>query len=658
MPLVTSDVSGGAKAPRPARDVFKLVGTTVADKYAIDGVIGEGGYGVVYAARHLLIGRSIALKCMKPLGTSAEDTARATGLFLREAQVLFGMSHPGIVRLYDVGTLTIGFSEVPYAVLELVEGRSLEQDIEQRAAEQRPFSGPELERLFVGVLEALAFTHDAGVAHRDLKPSNIMLVGEPNGSFQTKVLDFGVARFVARDTKHSTGITGFTPAYAAPEQWSEGLGDPGPATDVFSVALTLAEACILRTVMQARTPAQIFGAVMSPGRKVDISRSAGMPACMQLVFDRALQVQPAQRYATARHMLLDVTSAFATGTVSTATVPPPPASTLPRAPSSVELAPSTVPYGPSGPPPALLGPLTGPPPPQPWVPARAETPRASAARWAIPAFAITSIVMLGGGALIGRTLQRRAMRNAPAVPASSSAGAAAASAAPALVAVSAMVMPVGGFTADQVMSVVNQSKEDLARCQRAAVAAGGTATTSDVTLFVTVHPKGFVWSVLDVDDIDPLPSKRDAWTHLCVLGVATALRFPTQDKDDLAGAIVRIRFRPSAPDESPAPPATTAKYFTTWIKEKPAETYPTYELKMQKLGRLVTLDYKDGVGVCAEYDNRLTCRWVQIDSNGRTSIVRRPDDTFEGRWGFGEDDKGEGTIKLGFTKPKAPKPKK
>lgn len=90
MSLVTSDVSGGAKAPKPARDVFKLVGTTVADKYAVDGVIGEGGYGVVYAARHLLIGRSIALKCMKPLGTSAEDTARATGLFLREAQVLFG----------------------------------------------------------------------------------------------------------------------------------------------------------------------------------------------------------------------------------------------------------------------------------------------------------------------------------------------------------------------------------------------------------------------------------------------------------------------------------------------------------------------------------------------------------------------------------------
>ena len=123
---MTSEASGGAKAPRPARDVFKLVGTTVADKYAIDGVIGEGGYGVVYAARHLLIGRPIALKCMKPLGTSAEDTARATGLFLREAQVLFGMSHPGIVRLYDVGTLTLGFSEVPYAVLEVaVDNRHL-----------------------------------------------------------------------------------------------------------------------------------------------------------------------------------------------------------------------------------------------------------------------------------------------------------------------------------------------------------------------------------------------------------------------------------------------------------------------------------------------------------------------------------------------------
>lgn len=688
------NITGGApKPPRPARDAFGLVGTTVAEKYAVDSVIGEGGYGVVYAARHLLIGRAIAIKCMKPLGTSAEDTAHATGLFLREAQVLFGMGHPGIVRLYDVGTLTAGMNEVPYAVLELVEGRSLEHDIDLRAAEGRPFTRGELEQLFVGVLDALAFTHAAGVAHRDLKPSNIMLVGTAEGSFRTKVLDFGVARFVARDTKHSTGLTGFTPAYAAPEQWSDGFGDPGPATDVFSVGLTLAEACTLKTVMHARTPAQIFGAIMAPGRKAVIAGRADLPSSLQLVIDRALQVQPGARYPSAREMLADVQLSFTRNAVAPETMAPPSNVTAPRPSSSSSFAPPHLAHL-SQPPPAMSAHPSMPPtaraPDGYGLPAgpdpnrmtaqsplpvtatgafgAASAPRSRAGL--VAACVILGLLAAGGGArsLWAEKRHRSEAAHLSEVTAAAAAARASASAATApadSATLSAFAFGTGlQYAPPQILGSVMQAREDLLRCHRTAVLAGGSGV-ADLTLFVTIHPTGFVWNVLDLDEIDPLPPKKvDRWSHLCVAGVAMAWRFPTHDKDDLAGAVVRLRFRPDAPDDTPAPEGTKQVYESVWVKEKPLTTYPAYDVTVDTHGRIITLDYKDGAGVCLVYNDSMKCRWVQIDSNGRMTLDRTADGSiFDGRWGFGEDDHGQGTWKLTRKgtpapprKPRKPKP--
>ncbi len=699
-----STITGGdAKPPRAARDLFGLVGTTVAEKYAVDSVIGEGGYGVVYAARHLLIGRPIALKCMKPLGTSAEDTAHATGLFLREAQVLFGMGHPGIVRLYDVGTLTTGMHEVPYAVLELVEGRSLEQDIDLRAAEGRHFTRGELEQLFVGVLDALAFTHAAGVAHRDLKPSNIMLIGTAEGTFRTKVLDFGVARFVARDTKHSTGMTGFTPAYAAPEQWSEGFGDPGPATDVFSVALTLAEACTLKTVMGARTPAQIFGAVMSPGRKVVVAGRADLPSSLQLVIDRALQVQPAARYASAREMLADVQLSFTRNAVAPETMGPPSNVTAPRPTSAASFAPGphvsqppAMGAHPSMPPTArapdgydLSQPMhpshpsrlpEGPNPnqmtaPSPLLvagtgPVLAVAPAKSRTGLAV-ACVLLAAVAAGATATAVWSMKRHRRVTAQLVEASAAAApraSASASAAPSeTVTLSPIALPTGTqFTTAQIVSAVMASKTDLTRCQRAVVVDGASAV-ADASFFVTIHPTGFVWNYLDLDEIDPLvdpakndPAKNERWAHRCLAGVVGALRFPTHTKDDLAGVVIKLRFRPNSPDDTPAPEAAPTLYVSSWVKETPPKMdYPVYEVTVRTFGRIVTFDYKDGTGVCMVYDDNLKCRWVQIDSNGRTTFKRQPDGAvFSGRWGFFEDDHKDGTWKLtlkGAAAAKAPK---
>src|SRR5262249_3306015 len=105
-----------AQAPPP--DPFGLVGTALAGKYRIDRVIGRGGFGVVYGGVHTVLDAAIAIKCMAPQGGLPHDAATETALFLREAKVLFTLSHPAIVRLYDLGTFEAHGRELPYVVLE------------------------------------------------------------------------------------------------------------------------------------------------------------------------------------------------------------------------------------------------------------------------------------------------------------------------------------------------------------------------------------------------------------------------------------------------------------------------------------------------------------------------------------------------------------
>src|SRR5215471_4541088 len=175
-------------------DPFQLVGTTMADKYRIDRVLNEGGFGVVYQGYHLIVGEKVAIKCMKVLGASPGDAQRTTESFLREARALFGLTHPAIVRMYDVGTLAMPLGPVPYVVLEYVDGLSLEQDLERRVLRKAPFTASELLLVFEPAMEALAFAHERGVVHRDLKPSNLMLVNAGEPTMTSKVLDFGMAR--------------------------------------------------------------------------------------------------------------------------------------------------------------------------------------------------------------------------------------------------------------------------------------------------------------------------------------------------------------------------------------------------------------------------------------------------------------------------------
>ncbi len=281
-------------------DPFQIVGTTIAEKYRVDRVLGEGGYGVVYAGFQMLLGAPVALK---PIAGAYAGEAQATQQFLREARVLFSLNHPAIVRMYDVGELETRLGSVPYVVLELLAGVGLDEEIARRRRERAaPFSMAELTGVFEPVLEGLAFAHQRGVVHRDLKPSNVMLVQGANGARTAKVLDFGTARAGGQEV--SMGTTGFTPRYASPEQWDTSFGTTGPASDLFSLGLILAEACTLEPVFPGASAGQILAQAVNPSHVVSVrQRRPDLPEALDHVIARATRRPMHERFTSAAEML-------------------------------------------------------------------------------------------------------------------------------------------------------------------------------------------------------------------------------------------------------------------------------------------------------------------------------------------------------------------
>lgn len=304
-------------------------------KYRLDGVIGEGGFGVVYVGRQLALDQPVAIKVLKPQKAGADVAS-----FMREAKVLFQLSHPGIVRLYDVGNVHTHLGESPYVVLEHLAGRTLDEEIERRARERRPFSADELVRLADGLLEALAFAHQRGVVHRDIKPANVMIVDGPSG-LVTKILDFGLARGDVTTMHTSTGVA-LTPRYAAPEQWMATYGAVGTRTDLFALGLVLEEAATLAPALEGETIPDVIASSTSPTRRSRVSeRRPDLPPVFAEIVSRATRVSPEERFPSADTMR-DALRSHGPGRVSGYGAPPLPELAVPVPSPSGPLLPPAV----------------------------------------------------------------------------------------------------------------------------------------------------------------------------------------------------------------------------------------------------------------------------------------------------------------------------
>ena len=202
-------------------------GTRITERYAIDGVLGEGGMGVVYRATDLQHDRTVAIKA---LHGSLMGDAEIRRRFQREAQLMLGWNHRHVARVQDV----IEHEDLLAFVMEYVEGPTLEEHA-QRWNGKLPYD--EIRQIFSGVLEAMEAAHAVGIVHRDLKPHNILLRLDEAGVVP-KIVDFGVAKVLEGTTYTMSGALLGTCRYMSPEQVKSPQHVDHRA-DIYSLGVTL-----------------------------------------------------------------------------------------------------------------------------------------------------------------------------------------------------------------------------------------------------------------------------------------------------------------------------------------------------------------------------------------------------------------------------------
>ncbi|SDG49715.1 Stk1 family PASTA domain-containing Ser/Thr kinase [Microbacterium pygmaeum] len=274
----------------------------LSGRYRVEELIGRGGMATVYRGYDLTLGRQVAIKLLNR--DLANDNSFRTR-FRLEAQAASRMAHPTIVRVYDAGEDTEIGPEgtprpVPYIVMELVRGALLKDVISAG-----PVPVADAVRYIDGILEALEYSHRAGVVHRDIKPGNVMITD----AGQVKVMDFGIARAVSDSSStvaETTAIIG-TAAYFSPEQ---AKGEPVDArADVYSTGVVLYELLAGRPPFRGESPVAVAYQHVSEAPLPPSEINETVPRSLDTVALRALAKDPFQRYqdAAAFREALDAT---------------------------------------------------------------------------------------------------------------------------------------------------------------------------------------------------------------------------------------------------------------------------------------------------------------------------------------------------------------
>jgi len=272
--------------------------------YAITRKLGQGGMGVVYAARDERLHRTVALKTM--VAVTQDETARRR--FWREARAAASVNHPNICQIYEIGE---DQGEL-FIAMELLEGQPLSEPLKAGAM---PVA--EAASIGLGMLAALSALHARGIVHRDLKPSNVFLT--PHG---VKLLDFGLARptddqvmVTAPELTRAGTIVG-TPRYMAPEQV---LGEPlDTRTDLFAAGAILFEMLAGRPAFAGRTVVEIAHATIYEQPPALSGGSA--VAAVDRVLRRALAKKPNERYESADQMAEELRATGASDSDHTAAI--------------------------------------------------------------------------------------------------------------------------------------------------------------------------------------------------------------------------------------------------------------------------------------------------------------------------------------------------
>jgi serine/threonine-protein kinase len=306
-------------------DEDPLVGQVLADSYEVTRMVGEGGMGRVYEARHTrLTGKRFAVKLLHPdLARQPEVVTR----FQREAEAASGISHPNVLGVHDVNVTEDG---QPYIVSELLEGEELGDYLERVG--KLPVA--DAVRIVRQICRALGAAHETGVVHRDVKPENVFLTGDraKHESSTVKMIDFGISKVAQAggESLTKTGVVMGTPDYMAPEQ---ARGDRVDArADIYAVGAILYRALTGKKPFEGLDPMATLTAVLvqEPGRPTVVNPD--VPLALELVIQRAMAKDPKDRYQSMAELEREL-SGFDPELLSRPSTAPPPES-LPPDPSA------------------------------------------------------------------------------------------------------------------------------------------------------------------------------------------------------------------------------------------------------------------------------------------------------------------------------------
>lgn len=266
-----------------------FVGKRLDGRYEIQEIIGVGGMAVVYKAYDNIDDRTVAVKVLKEEFLANEEFRRR---FKNESKTIAMLSHPNIVKVYDVS-----FGEkLQYIVMEYIEGITLKEYIEQ----QKVLNWKEAVHFTTQILRALQHAHDKGIVHRDVKPQNIMLL--QNGNI--KVTDFGIARFNRGETRTMTESAIGSVHYISPEQArGETTNDKA---DIYSVGVVMYEMLTGQLPFQSDNAVSVAVMQLQSDAKRPREINSSIPVGLEQITMRAMQKNPADRYQSAGKMLLDL----------------------------------------------------------------------------------------------------------------------------------------------------------------------------------------------------------------------------------------------------------------------------------------------------------------------------------------------------------------
>ena len=267
----------------------RYIGKKLDGRYEIKEIIGVGGMANVYKAYDCIDDRSVAVKILRDEHMQNDELLRR---FRNESKAIAVLSHPNIVKVYDVS-----FNEdIQYIVMEHVDGITLKEYIEQ----QKVLRWKEAVHFTVQILRALQHAHDKGIVHRDIKPQNIMLLEDGT----IKVADFGIARF-ARASQHTVTDKAIGSVhYISPEQAKGEVSDE--KSDIYSIGVMLYEMTTGTLPFDADSPVSVALKPIQSQAKRPRAINPDIPEGLEDITIRAMQKDPARRYQSAAEMLRDI----------------------------------------------------------------------------------------------------------------------------------------------------------------------------------------------------------------------------------------------------------------------------------------------------------------------------------------------------------------